>query len=399
MTETKGFDIDIKVLCHLIYGSYSIPLVSFSSDFLLQSIDGCSNDLERLFLRAAKSRKKEGGATLVNAEIGCFGVIASKEEVLVSGPFINKAIDEAAIDKAIEGCLMSKESKPQLKSMLSAIPRMPLNKFLNYLRMLNFLLNKKEIPLIDFLNEGGKESLIGERHTNEIWKEGGVSHGTYYLEQRILSYVKEGDVDGLASFFKQLSQDQPIQEGKLADDVLRQAKNVFIGFIALVGKSGAIKGNLDIEQTYQLIDLYTQECEKCLTVNQVDELRLNAIMDFTRRVAELAHPEAYSEEVYSALQFIKSHTNYPLGVMDVVENAGKSRSYFLARFKAETGETVAHAILKAKLQEAKLLLRYSDRSLADISNFLCFSSQSHFQNLFKKEFGKTPLTYRKQKRK
>lgn len=67
----------------------------------------------------------------------------------------------------------------------------------------------------------------------------------------------------------------------------------------------------------------------------------------------------------------------------------------MEQFKKETGETIGKYIVKAKLQEAKLLLAYSDRPLSEISNFFFFSSQSYFQNLFKKEFGVTPLEYRR----
>ena len=47
------------------------------------------------------------------------------------------------------------------------------------------------------------------------------------------------------------------------------------------------------------------------------------------------------------------------------------------------------------LKNVKLLLAYSDRPLSEISNFFFFSSQSYFQNLFKRQFGITPLAYRK----
>ena len=81
--------------------------------------------------------------------------------------------------------------------------------------------------------------------------------------------------------------------------------------------------------------------------------------------------------------------------MDVVAQSGKSRSVFMAQFKKETGESIAHYIRRAKLEEAKLLLAYSNVSLQEISNTLYFSSQPYFQNLFKKEYGITPLVYRK----
>ena len=71
----------------------------------------------------------------------------------------------------------------------------------------------------------------------------------------------------------------------------------------------------------------------------------------------------------------------------------------MEQFKKETGETIGRYIMKARLQESKLLLAYSNKLLSDISNFFYFSSQSHFQNAFKKEYGITPLQYRKKKQK
>lgn len=50
--------------------------------------------------------------------------------------------------------------------------------------------------------------------------------------------------------------------------------------------------------------------------------------------------------------------------------------------------------MRYKLEEAKSLLTYSDKSLGEISSYLSFSSQSYFQNVFKKKYGITPLQYR-----
>ena len=46
------------------------------------------------------------------------------------------------------------------------------------------------------------------------------------------------------------------------------------------------------------------------------------------------------------------------------------------------------------LGQAKRLLRYSDKSLTAISNYLGFSSQSHFSKVFKKYTQRTPGEYR-----
>lgn len=159
----------------------------------------------------------------------------------------------------------------------------------------------------DFFNSQNNDFKVPEKHTEEIWKEDDFIHGTYNLEQRLLSYVRNGDVEGLAAFFKTVA-NTPTPEGKLADDALRQSKNIFIGFIALVGKVGAIKGNLDIEQTYQLIDLYTQECERCISVNQVNELRYNAIIGFcTKSCRPKASRSIFQRSIFRATIYKNSY--------------------------------------------------------------------------------------------
>ena len=47
-----------------------------------------------------------------------------------------------------------------------------------------------------------------------------------------------------------------------------------------------------------------------------------------------------------------------------------------------------------KTEEAKRLLRYTDRSAAAISEYLAFSSPAHFTRVFKKYTGLTPGEYR-----
>ena len=70
-----------------------------------------------------------------------------------------------------------------------------------------------------------------------------------------------------------------------------------------------------------------------------------------------------------------------------------SRPYLSAKFSREAGISLTDFILKQKTEEAKRLLRYSDKSAAAISSYLGFS-QSHFSRVFRKYSGKTPAEYR-----
>ena len=86
------------------------------------------------------------------------------------------------------------------------------------------------------------------------------------------------------------------------------------------------------------------------------------------------------------LHLLKNHHD-PLTVSDVAAYVGFSKFYFSAYFKKTLVFSVSAFILRCKLEEGKELLQYTKKS---ISTFLCFSSQSHFQTAFKKQFGMIP---------
>lgn len=59
-----------------------------------------------------------------------------------------------------------------------------------------------------------------------------------------------------------------------------------------------------------------------------------------------------------------------------------NRSYLSTKFKKETGMIISDYIMKEKIEEAKRLLRYTDKSATAIAAYLGFSSQSHFLTRF-----------------
>ena len=150
-----------------------------------------------------------------------------------------------------------------------------------------------------------------------------------------------------------------------------------------------------MEDAYRLIDLYTQEAEKCPSVEAVTQLQFNMVMDFTDRVRQAKLPENLSREVFAAVQFIADHAHEPLGIDDVAAAVGMSRSALTQRFRREIGKTITGYITEAKIRDAKRLLRYSDKTFGEIAATLAFSSQAYFQTVFKKETGLTPGEYRR----
>ena len=124
-------------------------------------------------------------------------------------------------------------------------------------------------------------------------------------EQLYLDYIRNGNVEGLKKF---VSNAFSIQAGQLADNSLRQAKNILITVVTLVTRY-AIEGGLDIESAYQLSDIYIQESEKLQNAEEIYQLQYNMMLDFTRRVAQTQIPHDITSDIYKSIQYIKQHTN------------------------------------------------------------------------------------------
>ena len=226
-------------------------------------------------------------------------------------------------------------------------------------------------------------------------KESGTYHGTYQFENLLLSYIRDGELEKLKTFLEETAQHREFNIGKLASDPLRQAKNMVIGFTAMVGKVAGIPGGMDIEDAYRLIDLYTQEIEKCQSEEDVWLLQFNMVIDFTERVRQNKLPEDLTREIFTAVQYIGDHAHDTIRIDDVASHVGLSRSCLTKRFHSEIGMSINDYITQAKIRDAKRLLRYSDRTYGEIAAVLAFSSQAYFQTVFKKVTGLTPGEYRK----
>ncbi len=217
---------------------------------------------------------------------------------------------------------------------------------------------------------------------------------TSYRFERIANlYVKNGQVEQMAELFEAAPS---IKAGKMAKDNLRQAKNMLICAATTMSRA-AIDGGLEPQSAFKLSDLYIQKSEILRDPDIVFGLMREMSMDFTGRVRALSYSGAQDSKLFEdCARYVKQHLFSRILVADMARHFGVSGAYLSTRFRAAAGKPLGQFVLEQKICAAKPLLRYADKSIADIAMHLAFSSQSHFQNVFKKYEGVTPLEYRRQ---
>ena len=149
-----------------------------------------------------------------------------------------------------------------------------------------------------------------------------------------------------------------------------------------------------MDDAMRLSDSYIKKCELSATLDAITNLQLGMARNYTIQVARIQSCGAHSELALKVATYIRHHLSEPIRSEDVAKALYLSRSHLSTRFKKEQGVDLTDFIQQVKVNEAKHLLRYSDRSLLTISNYLGFSSQSHFTRVFKAQTGLTPGEYR-----
>lgn len=328
---------------------------------------------------------------------GCIHIIDTDHRIVV-GPVCCVPANNFVVQTFMEENSIPPIKREEAAVFLRRIPLMNNGQFMKVLEFLHYTLNREQIELMDhfYPNHQRQITKMSETEVARSFAEHETVpvHNTYHFEQELYRIIKQGDTVGLNKLLRHTG---TLQAGVLADTPLRQMKNQFIGTVTKVGMLGAIPGGLDTEQVYALIDLYIQKAERMHSVDEIHELQYSMVMDFCQRTAATKTPEGLSEELHRCMTYIRNNTDQVISIADVAAQINRSESYTIRKFKEELGITVGEYITGCKIEVAKRLLAYSDKSLAEISFYLCFSSQSYFQNVFKKRIGVTPMQYRKQK--
>ena len=84
----------------------------------------------------------------------------------------------------------------------------------------------------------------------------------------------------------------------------------------------------------------------------------------------------------------------PLDVDDMAAAAGLSRAHFSREFRRTFGESPHAYLLTRRLERAASLLRYTDRSVADVCFSVGLSSVGSFTSSFTRTYGVSPTAYR-----
>ena len=247
---------------------------------------------------------------------------------------------------------------------------------------------------------------LQDSYYNETFRnhENHFRHNPISHELRQLHAIEQGDIEDLMTV---LDEDFASNEGRVADNPLRQRINIGIVCVTIASRT-AINAGVHYEKAFTLSDVCIRLMEECKSTSQVAELykavqihyaeMVRDILRNTGRSLGTASDSAKTEETNPHIEhckdYIFSHLHGKISVSEIADYCGLNANYLSTLFAAHEHVTIKQYILNEKINLVQKMLTYSPYSYVEIAAYLGFASQSHMGTEFKRVTGMTPRAYR-----
>lgn len=289
------------------------------------------------------------------------------------------------------------EDIPAFISAMKSIVGMPLERLVQMMYLMNYLINGEKLNLRQsIIFESQQESIyrnMVKNQTEQFVEEESFYHkvdNTFQTENTLLDIIAKGDIAAMEDW---LNTPTTVQNGVIASHPIRQLKNTFISTVTLASRS-AISGGMDAADAIRLANEYIYKAEMLSSAEDIFNLQFHVVKSFTQHVHSIKFGNSQSKLISDVAKYIQHNLSKAITTQEIADALFMSRPYLSKRFKEEAGITITDFIRKQKIEEAKRLLKYTDKSLLAISLYLGFSSQGHFTHTFKKYTQKNPSDYR-----
>ena len=213
------------------------------------------------------------------------------------------------------------------------------------------------------------------------------------FENQIMECVRKGDVETMKNLLSGYSPD--ISDfGEISTNSVREQEYMLVTMLTLMTRA-AVEGGMNAEEAYVLGDIYLQRIETLHNdVAALAKLGMSAQIEFTEKVYKAKKQRSENLYIEKCKDYVVNNLRKNIKVGDIAPEIGVSGTYLSHKFSEIEGITIQQYIKKERCIHAANLLKYSDYPISVIAEYFCFSSQSHFGESFKKEFGMTPKEYR-----
>lgn len=152
--------------------------------------------------------------------------------------------------------------------------------------------------------------------------------------------------------------------------------------------------SIQMQERSEYREAFRKYCDQCSCVEELFEGLRNLQNKYIQELIEKQENDTV-RPIRKAKQYIQNHFSEPITQEEVSSVVGLSAAYFSVLFKKTEGEGFAKYLINVRMEQAKVLLRETNISVAEVCKKVGYNDLKHFTHTFEKAAGVKPATYRK----
>lgn len=318
---------------------------------------------------------------MIAENIYFWGIRARNNNMYIFGPIGGKMLQSAQLRSF---CFHYKLKYDQIN-----ISRLSFAEIFFLMCTTNYMLTGKKVTEDEILSrESGLERQWYENKADyQIFQyEEDKSRPSYEEEMLWLKKIEEG----------RLGKDSDVISGTgtvAKDSDYKQLEYMVVLGVGLSTRA-AIRGGVPPFICYETSDLFLQKVSKCQKMDEIMEIGAQAPVIFSDLVAEYKKKNRSGILVEQCKDYIAKHLYKVFTVEQMATELNVNRSHMTRKFKAKTGISIQEYIIDERLRVAANLLKFSNKSVGQVAEYMQFHNYGRFSKYFKRKYEMTPLKYR-----
>jgi len=269
------------------------------------------------------------------------------------------------------------------------LPHMEIQQIIDLICFTYYAVTDREVMIEDILEQQKEDIFNREKekvryHLQQMSE--GKAHNTYEEELAWIDAIKNGTPQKETRFSGKAGMMSKNSDRK-------QYEYTVVSEITILTRAAIDAGVLP-KSAYETSDLLLQRVSTMNTVDQYMNMFGTVEECFRDLIQDKREDKNKGSLASQCKDYIAGHLYQEFSVQKMAEDLSFNRTYMSRTFSQRTGKTLQAYIREERLHAAANLLKYSPASVAQISDYMHFSSPGRFSEYFKNYYGISPFRYR-----
>lgn len=221
----------------------------------------------------------------------------------------------------------------------------------------------------------------------------------YDIENHFLKMIETGNVEEVLTAYDETgAKSSPANDPYLISVYHNPVSG--LAMVRALARKAAENSGLSVITIDEITQKAVQLMASSPDYREQTRITRNMLVELTQAVRNhLLHAGDYSAPIQRVIEYLSLNFSQEISLPHLADMVHFSDSHLSKVFKKETGTTISQYIAHLRCEHAAQMLRNTELSIQEISNYVGYQDNNYFVKVFKKQYNVTPSQFRSGKSK